>query len=143
MKCARCNRALKDPESIERGFGPICWAKVQAEDRGMNKGEQMKMDVFYDGGDIVLKRINGCATANVPHAIVYHSPTGFEWGYGGSGPADLALNILYAVTGNKKLAMDLHQRFKWEFIVGMPAEGGIIKREEIIEWLRRNGCETA
>jgi len=26
--------------------------------------------------------------------IVEHSPTGFQWGYGGSGPADLALSIL-------------------------------------------------
>jgi hypothetical protein len=26
--------------------------------------------------------------------IPFHSPDGFEWGYGGSGPADLALAIL-------------------------------------------------
>src|SRR5512135_81505 len=26
--------------------------------------------------------------------LVKHSPTGFSWGYGGSGPADLALSIL-------------------------------------------------
>lgn len=26
--------------------------------------------------------------------VVYHSPTGLEWGYGGSGPADMALTIL-------------------------------------------------
>lgn len=26
--------------------------------------------------------------------VVYHSPTGVEWGYGGSGPADMALTIL-------------------------------------------------
>lgn len=26
--------------------------------------------------------------------VVWHSPTGFEYGYGGSGPADLALSIL-------------------------------------------------
>ncbi len=26
--------------------------------------------------------------------VMYHNPTGFEWGYGGSGPADLALSIL-------------------------------------------------
>jgi hypothetical protein len=32
--------------------------------------------------------------------IVYHSPTGFEWGYAGSGPADLALNILADAAGD-------------------------------------------
>ena len=26
--------------------------------------------------------------------IVRHSPTGMEWGYGGSGPSDTALSIL-------------------------------------------------
>ena len=30
---------------------------------------------------------------HLPH-IVKHSPTGLAWGYGGSGPADLALSIL-------------------------------------------------
>jgi len=29
--CLRCKRGLTDPESIKRGFGPVCWAKVQAE----------------------------------------------------------------------------------------------------------------
>ena len=29
----------------------------------------------------------------LPH-VVFHSPTGFSWGYGGSGPADLSLSIL-------------------------------------------------
>lgn len=29
----------------------------------------------------------------LPH-VVLHSPSGFEWGYGGSGPSDLALSIL-------------------------------------------------
>ena len=28
------------------------------------------------------------------HHVIYHSPTGFAWGYGGSGPADLAMSIL-------------------------------------------------
>jgi hypothetical protein len=52
--------------------------------------------------DIILWRDkNGRACVNIPHSIIYHSPCGFEWGYGGSGPADLALNILYAVTGGQ------------------------------------------
>jgi hypothetical protein len=104
--------------------------------------------VYYrtNGGvfqvEIILRRVKGYATANVPHAIVLHS-TGFEWGYGGSGPADLALNILYAVTGNKELAMRHYQQFKWDFIAKVPTEGGVIKREDIINWLRQRGCEVA
>jgi hypothetical protein len=31
---------------------------------------------------------------SLAHRVVKHSPTGFEWGYAGSGPHDLALNLL-------------------------------------------------
>ena len=35
-----------------------------------------------------------------PHlAVRNHSPTGFEWGYGGSGPAQLALALCIEVVG--------------------------------------------
>ena len=32
---------------------------------------------------------------------VYHSPTGFEWGFEGSGPADLARSILWDHLGKE------------------------------------------
>lgn len=46
---------------------------------------------------IILRRddpeaVGGIYT-NVPHLVTHHSPSGYEFGYGGSGPADLALNI--------------------------------------------------
>ena len=47
-----------------------------------------------------------------------HSPTGFNWGYGGSGPAQLALALLYDVTGEEELSVRLHQHFKAEFVAG-------------------------
>lgn len=55
--------------------------------------------VFLDGADIVrpivLKRHEYAGPlVNIPHKLVVHSPDGFEWGYAGSGPAELALNIL-------------------------------------------------
>jgi len=28
--CGKCGRALKDPRSIERGYGPDCWKEVKA-----------------------------------------------------------------------------------------------------------------
>jgi len=31
---------------------------------------------------------------NVPHLAIMYSPTGYSWGYSGSGPQDLSLNIL-------------------------------------------------
>lgn len=41
-----------------------------------------------------------------------HSPDGFNWGYGGSGPAQLALAIMLKVTGKA----DGYQDFKWKYI---------------------------
>ncbi len=49
-----------------------------------------------------------------------HSPTGFEWGYGGSGPAQLALAILADHLGNDEQAFNLHHRFKWVVIAELP-----------------------
>ena len=37
----------------------------------------------------------GIARTNVPIKVVHHSPAGIEWGYHGSGPADLALNLAH------------------------------------------------
>jgi uncharacterized protein DUF6166 len=52
-----------------------------------------------------------------------HSPTGFEFGYGGSGPAQLALAILADCCGDE-LAVTYHQAFKWAVIARIPGPGG-------------------
>jgi Family of unknown function (DUF6166) len=45
--------------------------------------------------------------------IVNHSPTGFNWGYEGSGPAQLALAIcLEHLNGDKQYALAVYQEFK-------------------------------
>ena len=87
--------------------------------------------------DFELRRVNGEPSADVPHKLVYHSPTGFEWGYGGSGPADLALNILASFLPLRQ-AWALHQPFKWRFIATMPREGGTIKGDDIRQFLKEN-----
>lgn len=50
-----------------------------------------------------------------------HSPTGFEWSYGGSGPAQLALALLADALGDDEQAARLHQAFKWEVVARLPA----------------------
>jgi hypothetical protein len=52
-----------------------------------------------------------------------HSPTGFEWGYGGSGPAQLALAILADHCTDTQEALNLHQRFKWSVVAELPDSG--------------------
>lgn len=50
----------------------------------------------------------------------HHSPTGFSWGYGGSGPAQLALAILLHLNP-VAVALAAYQAFKWEFVATWPA----------------------
>ena len=47
-----------------------------------------------------------------------HSPTGFEWGYGGSGPAQLAL-ALAASRLPETLALTVYQRLKRALVASL------------------------
>ena len=129
--CCRCGRRLSDPKSVEHGMGAVCYSKIADTSRP----KQISLEL-YPKEDIILQRIDGKAIANVPHALVCHSPDGFEWGYGGSGPAELALNIL-AMFMTKEDAAIAHQAFKWAYIATMPEEGGVIKSADIINWIKK------
>lgn len=74
-----------------------------------------------------------------------HSPDGFAWGYGGSGPAQLALAILLEET-DRKTAVERYQDFKWKVIANLPhdfVDGGspdqaqwTLRSEEIRNFLK-------
>ena len=59
----------------------------------------------------------GRACADVPH-YPKHSDD-FEWGYGGSGPADLAYSILRTFFG-APFAEAHYQTFKWDVVAAIP-----------------------
>jgi hypothetical protein len=63
-----------------------------------------------------------------------HSPTGFAWGYGGSGPAQLALAILLRFV-DAGTASRLHQQFKWDHVARWPQPGPLDVRVDVIRWL--------
>lgn len=101
-------------------------------------------------GQVLLQRTPEGVATNLPIVIAHHSPTGIEWGYGGSGPADLALSILNAfIPANagqhtercwsgqtvSAEAWALHQPFKRAFVETMPYEGGTISGEAIRAWI--------
>lgn len=125
-----------------------------------------KRDEFSDGDitesislnvALVLERDgdddHAIVRTNVPHLVVHHSPNGFEFGYGGSGPADLALNVCQwylnsiEYKGEKtqcyhgncfSLAWVLHQDFKWAFTANAPHQGITIPMVTIKEWFREH-----
>jgi len=68
--------------------------------------------------------------------VVKHSPTGMEWGYGGSGPADTALSILNWALDGKDVPVYLYQKFKWDFVAKW--HGNDIKEFiDIDAWLKK------
>jgi hypothetical protein len=94
----------------------------------------------------------GCTVSEdgVAHLLAHcvcHSPDGFETGYGGSGPADLALSILCDFCGveptMQALAREdrpwrLHHGFKFQFIGPRRLEKGqsyAITGRQIAEWM--------
>lgn len=108
---------------------------------------------------IVLRRVNDTVYTNVPHLVVHHSPDGFEFGYGGSGPADLALNLceeildLQGYEGERmkcfdgkcfNLAWRIHQEAKRLFIATIDHDaGGTIEYETIAAWIARKVQEDS
>ena len=134
--CLICKRKLKDVTSVSVGMGPVCRKKNRIENE--KQGELFMEEAIQDFGDVVCSRDENGITTNVPRRITKHSPDGFEWGYGGSGPADFALNILSAYIGQEEAQRGgLYQDFKWEFVAKLPKEGGTIKREDVFQWLEK------
>jgi hypothetical protein len=82
------------------GMGPVCRKKFAAANPEKDGATTANLPFDDATGDIVCQRDTadrqqmGTVAFNINQAIVYHSPTGMEWGYNGSGPADFALNIL-------------------------------------------------
>ena len=66
--------------------------------------------------------------------LANHSPGGFEWGYRGSGPAQLALALLAHGAGDDVFALARHQEFKEDVIAHLPDEGWLVYNGQVQEW---------
>jgi len=79
----------------------------------------------------------GMETVKPLRHIVRHSPTGFEWGYLGSGPSDLAYSILADYAG-KDVADSLAVRFKEEVVARLPHAAWMLTEDALQAFLRRH-----
>jgi Family of unknown function (DUF6166) len=91
--------------------------------------------VETEGAAVVFKQYGVIQRLPLRLDLYNHSPTGFEWGYGGSGPAQLALALLAHATGDGELAVRLHQDFKWAVIGRLPQYHWSLRKETILEWV--------
>jgi len=65
-----------------------------------------------------------------------HSVTGYEWGYPGSGPAQLALALLADHLNDDKQALARYQSFKSRVIATLPDDGWTLTSDQIDEALQ-------
>ena len=107
------------------------------------------------GFDVQVRLPNPNYPGACPPALRHHSSDDStmtqSWGHFGSGPEDLALNVLAAycpITAAGKTvklrdghlvsdrAERYHQVFKRDFLESLPEEGGVIIEADIRSWLR-------
>lgn len=68
--------------------------------------------------------------------VVNHSPDGFEWGYGGSGPSQLAFAILADLIGVSK-AVAFYQSFKSAWVAKIDRENPwVLNQDQAMDILR-------
>lgn len=65
-----------------------------------------------------------------------HGPSGMEWGYAGSGPAQLALAILADWTKDDDYAVRNHQAFKVDAIAPIKQNTWLIQSSLVEGWVR-------
>lgn len=87
------------------------------------------------GDDSAVAYDNELLTPEESLKLRNHSPTGFAWGYMGSGPAQLALAILYRHTGNAEVSLKHYQDFKREVIAGWVTTEDVDIELDIDAWI--------
>lgn len=103
--------------------------------RGARTGDCL---VFYNDSDAPDDSESAIRTLRRRDDLMNHSPTGFEWGYEGSGPAQLALALLAHHTQDDAKAVSLHQAFKRDIVGNFARSGWNLAASEIDAWLTKH-----
>lgn len=77
---------------------------------------------------------------NIPWVLGYNidKGEGYEWGYGGGGPSDFAINILMHFTDHDEaVSRAYYLEFREEFLENMLFAGGSIEKEKIFSFIER------
>lgn len=106
----------------------------------------------YDGGDIFIERVSSPSIqdtgelkdaihpasgirTNVQPLDMTKSPTGFNYGYAGSGPTCFAINVLLMFSANSEDAYSYASNFRDLFITNSQADKLIITWTEILAYM--------
>lgn len=89
-----------------------------------------------NGCAVTVMDAGGCRGLDPRFDLWNHSPSGFEWGYGGSGPAQLALALAADVLGDDEAARGVYQRLKFRVVGRLPHDGWTLTEAELADTLR-------
>jgi len=79
----------------------------------------------------VVRVFDGERDAGLLRHLVYHSPDGFEWGYGGSGPSDLARSIVGDLICDPNPPPALYRPVVTYLVARVPDEGGELTEADV------------
>ena len=100
---------------------------------------------------VVVKPDHTSYMLDPAYHLAVHSPTGFEWGYSGSGPAQLAIAILFDHLKDspartkywaEQRAMQFYQDFKFRVIACLPHDYWQIKSLDVEDFLKQMEVEA-
>ena len=89
-----------------------------------------------ESGCAVTVTDGGCRGLAPRFDLRTHSPDGFEWGYGGSGPAQLALALAADLLGDDEAALGVYQWLKFRVVARLAAEGWTLTEVELGDVIR-------
>jgi hypothetical protein len=89
------------------------------------------------GAYVIVQSGNGFGPLLPCTEIVNHSPTGFEWGYVGSGPHQLGLALCVdALEGDALRALAVYGIFTQQYVALLSEDGWTITRDEVRAMIR-------
>jgi Family of unknown function (DUF6166) len=163
----RCTFRQETPPHGERATCPTCGAHLcaltQAPENTVSQGHRPRTPVRRPSarprqepeGKIVGRRVDRAQRGGTwvtingkrlrptrSQQLINHSPDGFDWGYGGSGPAQLALAIALTFC-RPSTAVRLYQDFKWQFVATFPPEGFELDTAVVQSWFLLKTCQLA
>lgn len=71
-----------------------------------------------------------------------HSPTGFEWGFAGSGPAQLALALVADACGRRLAISSIYQKVKFRLVAHLPHDGWTLSEQQVVDAVLQAVSET-
>jgi hypothetical protein len=108
-----------DPEGVATAENTVYRGR---RDRAAPVSEELEVTV---DGEPLAKRYD----------LLSASPSGFETGYNGSGPAQLAIAIL-AHAYDDEFAREWYQQFKRDVVATLPENGWTLTKADLDEWRR-------